>query len=103
MKSYYVEKLPGEKLRRCYEIAPPRIQQYLDAEIQRVLESISSDCRVLELGCGYGRVLQHLTKKARSVFGIDISASSIELARQMLRGIRTHLSSIRNECSEIRV
>ena len=89
MKSYYVEKLPGEKLRRCYEIAPPRIQQYLDAEIQRVLESISSDCRVLELGCGYGRVLQHLTKKARSVFGIDISASSIELARQTLRGIPT--------------
>lgn len=89
MNSYYVDKLRGEKLRRCYEIAPPRIQQYLNAEIQRVLASISSDCRVLELGCGYGRVLQHLTKKARSVFGIDISPSSMELAGQMLRGIST--------------
>lgn len=95
MNNYYVEKLPGEKLRRCYEIAPPRIQQYLNAEIQHVLESLSSDCRVLELGCGYGRVLQYVTKKARSVFGIDISPYNIQLAGQVLRGVPTcHLCTM---------
>ena len=71
MNNYYVDKLPGEKLQRCYEIAPPRIQQYLTAEIQHVVGCIASDCRVLELGCGYGRVLKHLIKQAQSVFGID--------------------------------
>jgi len=85
MNSYYGEKLHGHRLKRCYELAPPRVQQYLDAEIQYILKKISPDCRVLELGCGYGRVLQRLTNKRRMVFGIDIAQTNVELAKRLLQ------------------
>lgn len=69
---------------RCYEIAPPRIKQYLEAEIDYVLQKIRPGDLVLELGCGYGRVLRRLVSKARIVFGIDTSLASLLLAQQML-------------------
>ncbi|MGD2109726.1 MAG: hypothetical protein PVI86_10070, partial [Phycisphaerae bacterium] len=37
---YYAERLSAERLKRCYDIAPPRIQQYLDAEIRHVLGKV---------------------------------------------------------------
>jgi SAM-dependent methyltransferase len=83
MNSYYGEKLHGHRLKHCYALAPPRVKQYLDAEIQFVLERISPYCRVLELGCGYGRVLQHLTNRRRMVFGIDIAQANAELAQRI--------------------
>ncbi len=81
MKNYYAQKLSAERLRRCYEIAPPRVKQYLDAEIECVLDRITSSDQVLEMGCGYGRVLQALVTKARTVVGIDTSGDSLLLAR----------------------
>ena len=80
---YYSEKLAADKLRKVYEIASPRIRQYLEAEIDFVLERIGPDDRVLELGCGYGRVLERLTAASRNVFGIDTSLSSLQHARRM--------------------
>jgi SAM-dependent methyltransferase len=91
MTDYYGEKLHGNRLKRCYEIAPPRIQQYLKAEILYVLDRTPLDCRVLELGCGYGRVMQHLLNRRRSVYGIDTSRNNIELAAQNLGGADHHL------------
>ena len=35
-KSYYSDKLSAEQLRQCYQIAPLRVKQYLNAEIQYV-------------------------------------------------------------------
>jgi ubiquinone/menaquinone biosynthesis C-methylase UbiE len=87
MTGYYDEKLCGNRLKRCYEIAPLRIKQYLDAEIQYVTRRTPRGCRLLELGCGYGRVLQHFTKIAGSITGIDISQASIYLAAQILTGV----------------
>ncbi len=83
MKGYYHDKLHGNRLKRCYDIAPPRILQYLRAEIQYVIGKVPSDSRVLELGCGYGRVLIHVAQKARSAYGVDIARSNIELARDV--------------------
>ncbi len=40
---------------------------------------------VLELGCGYGRVMLPLAAKARRVVGIDTSAASLQLGRELLR------------------
>jgi 2-polyprenyl-6-hydroxyphenyl methylase/3-demethylubiquinone-9 3-methyltransferase len=71
-------------LRRCYEVASPRVRRYLDAEISFVLEHVRPDDSVLELGCGYGRVLQRLRGHARLVTGIDTSAESLDLARGIL-------------------
>jgi 2-polyprenyl-6-hydroxyphenyl methylase/3-demethylubiquinone-9 3-methyltransferase len=83
MEGYYTEKLAGERLRRCYEIASPRVKQYLEAEIDFVLQHLSSADSVLELGCGYGRVAFRLAEKAGRVVGIDTAAESIDLARRL--------------------
>jgi 2-polyprenyl-6-hydroxyphenyl methylase/3-demethylubiquinone-9 3-methyltransferase len=87
-KSYYWEKLSANRLKNCYEIASPRIQQYLDAEVSYVLKKIQSDDCVLELGCGYGRILPSITQKANLVIGIDTSLQSLLLARETTRNIR---------------
>lgn len=84
MCGYYSDKLAAEKLRRCYDIASPRIQQYLRAEIDFVLDHIGPADTVLELGCGYGRVLAPLAQKAACLIGIDTSRASLRLARKTL-------------------
>lgn len=84
MNDYYSDKLSSSNLQKCYEIAPPRIKHYLEAEIVFVLKYINSEDRVLELGCGYGRVLQRLVEKAKKVIGIDTSRGSLQLAREMI-------------------
>ena len=85
MREYYSKKLSANKLKRCYDIASPRIKQYLKAEINFVLEQIRSSDKVLELGCGYGRVLKELAIKASKVVGIDTSFESLELAKEFLQ------------------
>ncbi len=47
---YYSERLAGSRLRECYNIAPKRVQQYLDAEIQFVMDRLGPGDSVLELG-----------------------------------------------------
>jgi 2-polyprenyl-6-hydroxyphenyl methylase/3-demethylubiquinone-9 3-methyltransferase len=83
--SYYSQKLRAERLKLCYEIAPPRVKQYLEAEIEFILEKIKLSDMILELGCGYGRVLHKLFSKAKTVIGIDTSPPSLALAQEILR------------------
>jgi ubiquinone/menaquinone biosynthesis C-methylase UbiE len=82
MSDYYADKLSAERLKRCYEVAPPATRAYLEGEIEFVLTKIAPSQRVLELGCGYGRVLARLAPQARSVWGIDTSAASLRMARE---------------------
>jgi ubiquinone/menaquinone biosynthesis C-methylase UbiE len=84
-KKYYNKKLSANKLKNCYEIAPPLIKQYLEAEINHVLKKIKPNDFVLELGCGYGRILPLLAKKANLVIGIDTSLNSLILAKEMIQ------------------
>lgn len=70
----------------CYELAPPRVKRYLEAEIEFVLDRVSHSSHVLELGCGYGRVLERLAAKAKTVVGIDTSHPSLLMANKMMRG-----------------
>jgi len=83
MGNYYGEKLAGERLRQCYEVAPPRVKRYLEAEIQFVLSQLRPTDAVLELGCGYGRVALRLAESAKRVVGIDTSSESLDLARRI--------------------
>ena len=87
MSDYYSKKLSAERLVRVYEIAPPRVRRYLEMEVEHVMESISPGDIVLELGCGYGRILPRLAWKANSVIGIDASHASLKLGREKLKGI----------------
>jgi len=77
MTTYYSERLSGERLKRVYDIAPPRIRQYLDAEINYVVNRIRPGDQVLDVGCGYGRILPSLAQKAGRITGIDISPENI--------------------------
>lgn len=90
---YYSERLSGKRLRQCYELAPPRVQRYLEAEIDFVLRYVRPSYRVLELGCGYGRVLRRLADHGAVVLGIDTSLDSLQLARAEL-GERCRLAAM---------
>ncbi len=83
-KKYYSEKLSANNLKRCYDLASPRIQQYLSAEIEYVLTFLKPESIVLELGCGYGRVLKHIAANSQEAYGIDTSAESLDLAEEYL-------------------
>jgi len=85
-EAYYRIRLSGERLRRCYELAPQRVLQYLDAEISYVLGRVEAEASVLELGCGYGRVLARLAQRARRTVGIDTSLESLTLACEVTAG-----------------
>jgi 2-polyprenyl-6-hydroxyphenyl methylase/3-demethylubiquinone-9 3-methyltransferase len=80
---YYADKLSGKRLRECYEIAPPRVKQYLEEEIRYTLSRINQGEVVLELGCGYGRVAMRLALVATRVIGIDTSSDSVAMARDL--------------------
>ena len=84
MTGYYNDKLSAKRLKRCYEIAPPRVYQYLEAEENHVLEKVRPGDMVLELGCGYGRILPRLAQKAGRVIGIDNSIASLQLGKEIV-------------------
>jgi len=80
--TYYQKKLAAERLKKCYEIASPRVQQYFRAEMYHVLEHIVPGDTVLDLGCGFGRVLPALSEKAAQVIGLDNALSSLMFAKE---------------------
>ena len=91
MTNYYSQSLYGEKLKRVYDIAPPRVKQYLESEIQYVQREIEGMDSVIELGCGYGRVMHPLSSHVQTVTGIDTSRETLKYAQEYLSGIPCHL------------
>jgi len=85
MPNYYSRSLSGLRLQRCYEIAPPRVRQYFEAEVEHVLGRLEGVASVLELGCGYGRVLRAIANRVDFCLGIDTAEESLLLARQLAR------------------
>lgn len=88
VRDYYADRLSADRLARVYEIAPPRIRQYLDAEAAYAASKISPGGRVLELGCGYGRALRRLAARGGLTIGIDTSESSLRMGTRVLRTVR---------------
>ena len=84
---YYTEKLSATHLKRCYTLAPLRVKQYLQTEIEHVIQKIQPQDRILELGCGYGRVLNRLAEKAGFAIGIDTSYDSLLFGRETFTSI----------------
>ena len=83
MTSYYAHKLAGRRLERCYDLASPRVQEYLEAEIRHVTDRLGGARRVLELGCGYGRVALRLAEASRTIVGIDVALASLALGKTL--------------------
>jgi ubiquinone/menaquinone biosynthesis C-methylase UbiE len=96
VSEYYSRNLSAARLKHAYDIASPRVKRYLDAELDHVMTKIRSDDRVIELGCGYGRILKRLAAKARFVIGVDTSIPTLELAKETLRTIPNCLLSRMN-------
>jgi SAM-dependent methyltransferase len=87
MSDYYAENLAAERLRRCYEIAPPQVRRYLRAELDFALGFIRPGDAVLDLGCGYGRTLPELAARAATVDAIDNASANIAMARHAVAGL----------------
>ncbi len=85
MTNYYDEKLNSDKLFKVYETNIPRVKQYLDSEIEYVLNSLTGNEEVLELGAGYGRIMKKLAPKSKTITGIDISGSNVFLGNEYLK------------------
>jgi SAM-dependent methyltransferase len=83
---YYRERLSGVRLFRCYEVASERIRRYLGAEVDFVVSSVGGAGLVLELGCGYGRVMKVVSGLVGWVVGNDVSRESLEFARLYMEG-----------------
>lgn len=87
MVDYYSSKLSARRLKEVYDVVSPRVKQYLNAEVNHVLGKIQQGSIVLELGCGYGRIISNLAGKVREVVGIDASSPSLNLARETLDSV----------------
>jgi len=86
-RTYYARGLNAERLNRVYAVAGPRVGQYLAAEIAYVAQGLGAADRLLELGCGTGRVLAALSKKTGVIWGVDNAEESLRLAAR-LPGVR---------------
>lgn len=91
MEDYYKHKLSAGNLMKCYDIAPLRTKQYFQAEIAYILNKIQPNDKVLELGCGYGRIIPQLAEKARLVIGIDNSKESLLLGQKYTKNVNNCL------------
>ncbi len=95
MQNYYSKKLSGERLRLCYTVAPPRIKQYLKAEVDFILSNIKPADVILDLGCGYGRIFPELKTKVQTLVGIDTSDENLLIAQKKYKtSSKTHLCNM---------
>lgn len=86
MWKYYDQILSGKKLEKVYEILTPQVKHYLESEMECVLSRINPGDTVLDLGCGYGRIIPALLKKASYVIGIDNSFGNLNYGIEYLSG-----------------
>lgn len=59
----------------------------LDALLLALGESLRPDYRVVEIGCGVGRLTRVISARAASVQALDVSQRMLELARQYNEGL----------------
>ncbi len=84
-KNYYAENLNSQKLYQVYDTAIPRIKQYLAEEINFIKRQLHGSESLLEIACGYGRILKELSPFAANLTGIDISENSIQFGQEFLK------------------
>jgi len=60
----------------------------MQAELDFVLSKIDNGDKLLDLGCGYGRIIPDLLQKAGLIFGIDISPANINYGKYFLHGVQ---------------
>jgi len=66
---------------------PKEIQEFLDSEIL-CINKLKPTRAILEVGCGYGRLLKILANKGENVIGIDFSKKLLDKAKKSLSDYR---------------
>lgn len=56
-------------------------------DARALVAHVGPDSRVVDLGCGIGRVMRPLAPLCREIIGVDISAKMIEMGRAYLGGV----------------
>jgi|SRR6185295_7838678 len=86
----------------AYSLGTPEILQQVTEEIVGLLDEwglLGLDERVLEIGCGIGRMQAALSSRVAGAYGIDISSKMLDAARRRCAGlpnVHFSLSSGRN-------
>ena len=63
---------------------PKEFKDFSEKEIKFLKRNIREDSVILDAGCGYGKYIKILSRKARKAIGIDSSALMIEKAEKYL-------------------
>jgi 2-polyprenyl-6-hydroxyphenyl methylase/3-demethylubiquinone-9 3-methyltransferase len=84
MNQYYAQKLSAKRLELCYKLANQRIKQYLQSEINFTKSLLNPNDIILELGCGYGRIMAEIANQVDTVIGIDNSVDSLLYGQKYL-------------------
>ena len=71
------DKILGDKL-------TPAFARYLEEELSYIKSAVSKDARVLEVGCGAGRVIKELAPLVLEIVGTDHSFAQVEAADRIL-------------------
>jgi ubiquinone/menaquinone biosynthesis C-methylase UbiE len=74
----------AEQARRYREQKPPRKHRAEMQLVDRALACIPRPRQLLDVPCGYGRVIEHLHAQGLRVSGADLSEPMLELARESL-------------------
>jgi SAM-dependent methyltransferase len=88
----YVSTFKGDESRRDAH-ALEAYWSWCRHKYRPLLEGLSREGRVVELGCGPGHMLEFLQREGfRRVEGIDVSAEQVALARE--RGLNAHVADV---------
>jgi 2-polyprenyl-3-methyl-5-hydroxy-6-metoxy-1,4-benzoquinol methylase len=73
--------------------------QYLLPAIRSLLPADGKGCRVLDMGCGNGRVASHLAAEGFDVTGFDLSPDGIDIARRAHPTLTFEVGSVYDDMS----
>lgn len=86
-------------------VAPQQMSaEHLKAEISLIVRALDlpSGGRLLDLGCGYGRIAVALAQRGYAVTGLDLSRSSLREARRAAREAGVRVRWLRRDMRDIR-
>ncbi|HMN76835.1 MAG TPA: hypothetical protein PKC97_12265 [Burkholderiaceae bacterium] len=80
MAACHAQRFSVERLARCDEMAPPRVQRYLKQALQHLPGAARPGDAAPELGCGSGRIGLCRARAGARVTGIGLAEDKLSLA-----------------------
>jgi ubiquinone/menaquinone biosynthesis C-methylase UbiE len=83
-----------ERSKACF--SDDRVLSIIDEDISLYKEDLSN-LKVLDFGCGVGRVLKKISERCKNSYGVDISQNMLDFAREYINDDSVTLSLCDNE------